>query len=112
MSLLWIVRALLFSMTIGRLGDHITLRYPVADHVAWVEVCVTAEGNYPKNLASDPSEHWTTTSCWEPANQTEDYRLQSGTLRVGAELEINEDSHHSFLRTGVKQVRPEESPTP
>lgn len=99
--LMEIIALLTFSLTVHRNGDAITLRYPEADKLRWVEVCVESEGKY-----ADRSE-WYDLSCWEPRFVTEERRLKDGALHVRATLEITEDGHHSKLRTPVMQVRPE-----
>lgn len=100
-----VIQAITFSVTINRYGTTATLRFPeVTAKLFLVEVCVYTEGYDPK---TPTAEHWIRQSCWEPRFKTEELRLAPGTLKLKAQLEISEDSHHSVLHTPVIQVRPE-----
>jgi hypothetical protein len=103
--MLWIA-SLVFSLTVARNGDHISLQYPVDDKVQWVEVCVESEGRYDP---VDPrrAEHWYNKSCWAPRFKIEEYKLKDGAIHVRAHLEISENGNHVTLHTPTMQVRPE-----
>lgn len=99
-TILVIVQALTFSVTVGRNTQNVTLRYPVADKVAWIEVCVEVNG-YARE------ERIQQTSCWGPRFKVEEYQLPVWATTIRGILEISEDGYRSILRTPVIQVRPE-----
>jgi len=103
-TMILLIAALSFTLTVSQYGTNVVLRYPEAPGVHWVEVCVESEGINPKNPGA---EHWYKRSCYEPTYRTEMYNLVEGTIHVRAHLEISQDSVHSFLHTPVYQVRPE-----
>lgn len=103
--LLTIVEALMFTLTVARSGDHVTLRYPTNPGIVWTEVCVESEGR--SGRLDDPNGTWYKNSCWEPANAIEDYALLPGALHVRAHLTVNHDGQRVMLDTPVWQVRPE-----
>ena len=107
--LLELIQALTFSVTVGRYGQHATLRYPVADKVSWVEVCVEAEGYYENRPGA---EGWNSMSCWVPRFKVEELRLDPGTVTIAAHLNISEDGYRSWLHTPVINVRPRPTPEP
>src|SRR3990167_1354098 len=89
-----VIQALTFSVTVGRYGQNAVLRYPVADKVYWIEVCVEAEGYDPK---TPYGEGWQSNSCWVPRFKVEELRLDPGTVTLKARLHISEDGHRSIL---------------
>lgn len=104
--LIEVIQALTFSVTVGRYGNNAVLRYPVADKLHWVEVCVETEGYDPK---SPSAEGWQANSCWVPRFKVEELRLEPGTTSLRAHLHISEDGYRSWLHTPVIQVRPRPS---
>lgn len=104
MSLLLVVQAITFSLTVNRFGTNITLRYPVAEKVDLIEVCVEAEGIDEQHPSS---AHWYQNECWAPRFNVEQFTLRAGTVHVRAHLTLSESSHREKLSTPVWQVRPE-----
>lgn len=103
MMVLEIIQALTFSVTVGRYGQHATLRYPVADKVSWIEVCVLAEGH---DISRPDSDDWQRNSCWVPRFKVEELRLDPETVTIRASLHISEDGRRSWLHTPTVNVRP------
>ena len=107
------VKPPMLLITLSRLGDHITLRYPIGVS-GWKEVCVYTEGAHPPrfgNHAGDPEtlESWAHLSCWKPRFVVEDYMFpEKGALKVWAELWVG--SLTDPIRTPRITLRPIESP--
>ena len=106
-----IILAITFSMTIGRQGDHVQLRYPDAPDVTWTEVCVWTQGEAQDGRDPDVYHEWETTSCWTPRFRLEEMRLAPGTLKAKATLTIDEGGRRNTLTTPVVQERPEREET-
>lgn len=102
------VAALTFSVTLNQKRDTVTLRYPVADKVAWVETCLYQIGH------TESEGDWDSVACWNPSNDshrvTEQVKLKAGVNFMQATLEISEEGHHSILQSPAFVVHPKEEP--
>ena len=105
MLLVQLMQALTFSITVSQDATRTTLRYPAAEGVSWLQVCVESEGR------GERDEPWYANSCWEPRFPTEEYRLAPDAYYVRAHLTIDQDGKRSTLHTPVLQVRPEPGET-
>lgn len=83
------------------------LHYPKG--VEWIEVCVMSEGRVDDKYQPGEYTQWWETTCWNPRFVWEEYPFRPGALKVQATLKIRDGEVEELLRTGVINVRPEES---
>ena len=95
MSIVAIIQALTFTLTVNHTGQRATLHYPVADHVRWIEVCVIANG----------TDGWSRNSCWTPRYKTEEVPIDPRTVTISAHLAVREHGYRSWFHTPVTRVR-------
>ena len=99
--LLAIVEAITFSITVSQDHTRVFLRYPVVQGLTWLQTCVEAEGG------SFSAPTWYVSSCWEPRERTEEYKLKPDARHVRGHLQIDFDGKRSTLVTPVMRVRHE-----
>lgn len=93
-SLLQLLHAITFSLTVNKPHNLITLSYP--EKVVWVRVCVESAG---------VKESFYHEYCWTPETPIEEFYLDAKTAHVRASLEIREGNRRSTLITPVWQVK-------
>mgnify|MGYP001601856271 CR=1 FL=1 len=103
-----------FTVNVSRLGDHLTLRYPLGEGVGkWREVCITTLGRVDDK--SNPGEYlpWWTHSCWKPRFLVEEYYPDEGAFEARVVLYTVDDKgketiwRHPFITIRVIEDAPD-----
>lgn len=101
-----------FAITVSQYRTSVYMHYPHQDeHFEWVEVCLMSDGKDDDKRNPGEFIEWESLDCWKPRFLLEQVQLRSGTLRVRAELTVDEDGVRSVLRARAT-VKPEENPIP
>lgn len=103
MARMAIVALITFSLTVGRSGQQVMIRYPSGAKLTVLEMCLT------QHIGDSYRE-----SCWEPRKDTpsEEVALDPQVSTIQGILTINEDGHREVLRTPVVTVHPQAQEDP